>query len=67
MKNPLRALIPIQLAFSVGKVRVLAVSMFDTEDGDDEETVVRNTSTAFGFALEPVDELDARLDPLEED
>jgi len=60
MRNPLASLIPIQLAFSIGKMRVLAVSMFDYEVDGDQEVVVRNTSTAFGFTLEPVEELDDR-------
>jgi len=76
MKDLLKRLIPLRLTLSAGSIRIFDLSMFQQEPdladkGDQEaeegdEQVVVNANTQFGFAVEPVDEIQTSLKPWED-
>jgi len=76
MKDLLKRLIPLRLTLSAGSIRIFDLSMFqrepdladkgDQEAEEDDEQVVVNTNTQFGFAVEPVDEIQTSLTPWED-
>jgi hypothetical protein len=57
-------LLPIRIALKFGPWMVVEATFLDRDEP--EEVEISNTGVRLGFALEPVDELAPRLEPLED-